>query len=143
MPFTKQWDSKPKVCVYPYRIGENVICHNCQGGWPKEHLNPCTGLCKECIKKNRDTVHNTPTVAPLKSRCIRCDEYADNCWNNLCSLCRENWMLCEHNGYLFPSEKIHFRECFCLSHNQQLHRLALYSRRIPTSNTIIEPQNNV
>lgn len=157
MPFPKEWDSKVKICVYPCKIEDSVVCHNCYCSYSKSLLNPCTGLCANCVTVNseqslkkmytnkcetcanmvknnainmgiiRDRCINCVSTVcqPLIQRCIACNTYSQDCWNNVCRHCRANKYLCENVGCLYSDQNHHFRKCWCLVNKQQVLRYNL------------------
>lgn len=153
MPFPKEWDSKVTVCVYPHKIEDAVVCHNCYCFFNKNLLNSCTGLCVKCTELNFvDSVKKVGTNKcvpctnrtinmgiirvgcqkcassvrqPLRQRCLGCDTYTQDCWNNVCPQCRAGRYLCEKVGCLYSDANCHFRECWCLINKQQVLRYDL------------------
>lgn len=58
--YPEMWKSKPLQLVFPSRIREAVMCHNCLRWTGSNNINTCTGLCPECIKENP-----SPIALPL------------------------------------------------------------------------------
>lgn len=149
MSFPIEWKSKPMIAAYPYSTHDQIVCHNCYVSWPKDHMNPCTGLCRKCIEENptptkearqrrsgereehecrkclqllirtnfgvsRDVCEECKPDQPLRQRCLSCDRYQDDCWNNICSTCRTGKVLCENVGHFYASFVRHDRECWCV-----------------------------
>lgn len=170
MPFPKEWNEKPKVCVYPMMIAGAIVCYFCQISRPKDSINPCTGMCSDCVlriqlsppshppkrtksdyrqqqlqclKCSEPIIFNNIGICrnicgtcaavptPLQ-RCLRCDTYSMNCWNHVCNACRSTWDLCEKVGQLYPNRRIHFFQCWCLTHEQQLLRNRVKERSTST-----------
>lgn len=160
MPFPKEWDSKAKIMVFPFRQNNGVLCYNCQQGWPRDRINMFTGLCERCRQENpvpmqtringsgqqprkgepcckkcfKQLKHTNFGICrpvcemckveeqPLKQRCMGCNKFFKDCWNNLCRRCRFRGILCDEVGYFYSCRERHRINCWCINRGEQSER---------------------
>lgn len=74
--------------------------------------------CRMCI--------NQPAMV---QRCICCDSFNMDCWNNICEECRYGNYFCEKTGEFFSNENVHFKKCWCLDYDQRVLRYKMMTNR--------------
>lgn len=74
MSYSSSWDKKPTVDVYPYRVNEGRVCHNCVAGFPTSSFGVCSGLCLMCTEINSQRPVSPPRRFPASegARCVKC-----------------------------------------------------------------------
>lgn len=69
----------------------------------------------------------------MVQRCIHCDEFRTDCWNNICRSCRYDTYLCDKTGQFYSNVNVHFKQCWCLEYNQRILRYELTTNNLSTS----------
>lgn len=70
---------------------------------------------------------------PIVQRCINCDAFRMDCWNNVCESCRYGTYLCDKTGQFYTNQNIHFKQCWCLEYNQRILR---YEMMVNSASTL-------
>lgn len=87
--------------------------------------------CYKCLQPlkrrnfgiNRDICDSCKAHHPLRQRCLACNKYYDDCWNNVCSKCRViAEIFCENVGHFYSSSRDHDKECWCVDRGTLLSR---------------------
>lgn len=117
------------------------LCGNCVKENPvpiKENRENRTGerhehQCRKCLQPlnhtnfgvNRDICEACMVEHPLRQRCLACDKYTDDCWNNVCRKCRPGTMFCEYVGHFYATDVQHDRTCWCVGQEVQFLRYGI------------------
>lgn len=93
MPFSKAWDNKVKIAIFPYRRNNYRTCHNCYSAFRFEKFNSYTGLCRRCTRLNPVQNHSFETTH-ISNESLKCEKCAGvikrtnfGISRNLCKLC--------------------------------------------------------
>lgn len=105
--------------------GKGLQCKKCLRDLKHSNIGICRNTCNFCAVDHH----------PLKQRCMSCDIYSLDCWNNLCRLCRDNKGLCHNTGYFFRNGTQHNEHCWCVHHGYALHRQKIQKTSMPSSTT--------
>lgn len=85
--------------------GFKINCCKCFQAVNRTNFGICREVCESCKADQ----------PPLRQRCICCDKYDDNCWNNICINCRSGELIfCTFTGCFYRDWPHHNGNCWCL-----------------------------